>query len=86
MKAWLCLLCEKPIPDYEPEYCCNGFECNCHGVAMNPPVCSSVCDKALMDGIGKPMNERRIAAGIKLFQHEPDIAAADAEYERRANS
>ena len=88
MKPWLCLICEKPIPDYEPEYCCTGLsnECYCLGLPTHPPVCSSVCYDALIDGIGKPIDERRKAAGIKLFQHEPNIAAADEEYERRANS
>lgn len=34
----------KPVSDYEPEFCCNGFECGCYGRPINPCVCSSECE------------------------------------------
>lgn len=66
---WLCMICQRPIPDYVPEYCCVGLsnDCYCLGYPIYPPVCSDVCNKAMMDGIGTPMDERRIVAGIKLW-------------------
>lgn len=65
-----CLICQRPIVGYVPEYCCAGAsnECGCMGRPIEPCVCSKECDKALMDGIGKPMDERRIAAGIELWK------------------
>ncbi len=62
-----CLICGKPVADYDPQYCCNGFECACMGRPTNPCVCSKECSKALMDGIGKPYDQRRQDAGIALY-------------------
>jgi len=38
-----CIVCGKPVPDYIPEYCCDGRECNCRGLPIEPPVCSYIC-------------------------------------------
>lgn len=61
-----CLICQKWVPDYIPERCCNGSDCGCMGQPVNPCVCSKRCSDALSNGIGKPMDQRRINAGIEL--------------------
>lgn len=38
-----CEVCKKEVPDYEPEYCCGGFECGCYGLPMMPCICSNEC-------------------------------------------
>lgn len=63
----ICLICNRPVPDYAPEYCCHGYECGCLGHPTNPCVCSPECSAALMTGIGTPFEDRRIAAGIPLY-------------------
>lgn len=63
-----CLICQRPVYDYEPERCCNGQECGCMGQPTNPCVCSDECDNALMKHIGMPFDERRIKAGIELWK------------------
>jgi hypothetical protein len=65
-----CIICGKPVDDYEPDYCCNGTECGCHGQPISPCVCSSECNKAVFDYIGKPFDERRILAGIKRWENK----------------
>ena len=68
---YLCLLCKKPVPDYRPLFCCDGRECACLGLPINPAVCSTECFNAVMNGIGKSFEQRRIDAGIGLFK-KPD--------------
>lgn len=68
-----CLICGQPVPDYEPEMCCNGQDCICHGQPINPCTCSDRCFKALMDGIGKEYEQRRIDAGIELWGTAADV-------------
>lgn len=34
----LCIFCDKPLFDYEPEYCCNGYMCGCMGLPIYPPI------------------------------------------------
>lgn len=57
----------KPVPDYVPEYCCNGKDCSCMGQPIYPCTCSVECDTAVYRYIGMTMDERRVAAGIKLW-------------------
>lgn len=67
-----CELCDKPVPGYEPEYCCPGtaaYECGCEGRPIHPCVCSDKCWDALQKGIGKPIEERRIDAGIERYRY-----------------
>ena len=63
----LCLICGKPVLDYEPVGCCDGRECGCMGLPTNPCVCSQGCDAALMTGIGKTYEQRRIDSGIAAW-------------------
>jgi hypothetical protein len=62
-----CFICQKPVPDYRPQFCCNGIDCGCMGLPIEPCVCSDNCYVALMSGIGKPYNERREDAGIDIY-------------------
>lgn len=63
-----CLICGAPVYDYDPKYCCNGYDCGCMGQPTEPCVCSEKCSKALFDGIGRGYEERRINAGIDKYQ------------------
>lgn len=27
--------------DYEPEFCCSGYQCGCHGYSINPLFCDA---------------------------------------------
>ena len=62
-----CLICEKPVDDYEPKMCCSGFECGCMGLPIEPCVCSIACSDALFKYIGMEYEDRRIKAGIELW-------------------
>jgi hypothetical protein len=31
-----CLICNRPVPDYIPEYCCTGDGCGCRGEPLEP--------------------------------------------------
>ena len=44
----LCVICQKPVPDYVPEYCCSGEGCGCLGLPIEPPLCSKECGNKLM--------------------------------------
>lgn len=65
-----CLICHKPVPDYEPEYCCSGKECGCLGLPIYPCVCSPECDKAIFD-IDGSFEDRRIRHNIPLYKGSP---------------
>lgn len=38
-----CEVCNKPVPEYVPKYCCNGFGCGCFGLPVEPCICSEEC-------------------------------------------
>jgi len=60
-----CLICNRPVPDYEPEMCCSGSDCGCMGMPTEPCVCSRECWDALSnDGF---YEDRREKAGIPLY-------------------
>lgn len=40
--CWECKVNEIP----EPEYCCNGHMCGCHGFPIDPPYCDECFSKA----------------------------------------
>ena len=44
-----CYVCGKPVPDYEPQWCCNGSQCGCRGLPVEPPFCSGECEKKAME-------------------------------------
>lgn len=69
MRAARCCICGKPVPDYEPVYCCDGRDCGCGGAPLFPCVCSPECDRAVFDHIGMTFEERRVKAGIERWRH-----------------
>ncbi|KKN18990.1 hypothetical protein LCGC14_0950390 [marine sediment metagenome] len=77
-----CIICQKEVPDYEPEMCCSGQECACLGRPIEPCVCSQECDKAAHDYIGLPFDERRKRAGIKLNGGIEKLEVKDDSSER----
>lgn len=48
---WKCFVCGVDVPDYEPEYCCDGRECGCMGMPIEPPLCSKSCSEKVF-GLG----------------------------------
>jgi hypothetical protein len=44
-----CMICKKDMPEYKPEYCCNGMGCGCLGLPIDPPVCSDKCHEKLLN-------------------------------------
>ena len=50
---YTCLVCESPLPWYEPQYCCSGRDCGCHGAPIDPPICGD-CWGELMARRPKP--------------------------------
>ena len=44
-----CVVCDKDVPDYEPVMCCNGRECGCYGLPVEPCVCSQKCWDVLIN-------------------------------------
>lgn len=54
MIQWECFVCGTPVPDYEPEYCCDGRECGCMGKPIEPPLCSVECAEMIY---GKAVEE-----------------------------
>jgi hypothetical protein len=47
MKEYVCELCGTPIPDYKPEYCCDGKDCGCQGQPIEPPWCDKCWDEVM---------------------------------------
>ncbi|MNW37050.1 hypothetical protein D3C74_140810 [compost metagenome] len=39
------------LTDYEPEYCCEGRECGCMGLPIEPPICSKECWDQAINGV-----------------------------------
>ena len=74
-----CLICQRPVPDYNPDYCCSGFDCACQGQPAQPCICSDECWDALTKRVGE-FDERRIKAGIVLYL-QPDAAGVTKEPE-----
>lgn len=47
--SYLCEHCQKPVCDYTPQICCDGFQCGCMGRPTEPCVCSTECWNALLN-------------------------------------
>lgn len=45
--VYLCIMCGEPVPEYEPQMCCDGKECACMGLPIEPPLCSFECGEKL---------------------------------------
>lgn len=44
-----CCKCDREVKDYTPELCCNGNDCGCLGLPIEPPICRK-CDVFQMYG------------------------------------
>jgi hypothetical protein len=48
LKKWKCDSCwreTKVVKDYKPWVCCDGRECGCYGLPINPVFCEKCEDK-----------------------------------------
>lgn len=45
----ICMNCKHPFFGPEPTYCCNGHECGCIGMPIDPVVCSAECFDSLIN-------------------------------------
>jgi hypothetical protein len=48
-----CEICGEPLPDYKPEYCCNGRDCACMGLPVDPPWCDKCWNKIINKEVKK---------------------------------
>ena len=54
-EKYYCEVCGKELIDYNPQFCCNAFDCGCQGKPTNPPICSNECwDKLMEDSKNNP--------------------------------
>lgn len=55
MEPYICYICGKPVTDYTPEWCCDGTECACMGMPIEPPYCDECRDRenAITEALGK---------------------------------
>lgn len=44
-----CMGCDESFLGPEPKMCCNGYECGCMGMPIDPIVCDEKCYGKLMD-------------------------------------
>ena len=54
-KGEFCEVCGAFVKDFEYQICCNGFECGCMGLPVEPCVCSMTCWEEIccMGPVGK---------------------------------
>lgn len=45
-----CMVCGEEYEGPEPEMCCDGRECGCMGMPIDPLVCSDECYGKLLNG------------------------------------
>lgn len=69
-----CYVCDKPVEEYEPKYCCSGHECGCRGLPIDPAICSDECWDAVMHKSGTTIDERMKQAGVKKWEYKTDSA------------
>ena len=80
-----CLICRKPIFNYTPKYCCDGKDCSCKGLPLNPCVCSKRCEKAVFGKIGIPYEDRRIMYNIPIWRNKMTKSTVSRLMERLSN-
>lgn len=82
----LCLICDKPVPDYVEKRCCSGIDCGCMGQPIEPCVCSQECYDAIIKGIGKPIWQRRSdyidTLRTRLEAAEKELVKVEADSQR----
>lgn len=67
-----CIMCGKKVLDYKPQYCCSGFECNCRGLPIEPPICSQKCWSLLCKVENQDMEEEPYDCPIHGLQDGPE--------------
>lgn len=70
MAEYTCEMCDKPLPDYEPQYCCSGHECGCHGMPTEPPICSDECWDAMLKRNAQPQGDKHQKGRKDACKHE----------------
>lgn len=53
-----CVICNKEVPDYKPQFCCNAFDCGCQGKPLYPPICSTKCWDKLMNTLDTTLTDK----------------------------
>lgn len=49
-----CMICGSEFESEEPKYCCNGRDCGCMGMQLDPDICSNECyEKFRLEGLPK---------------------------------
>ena len=51
-----CMTCFAPVPDFEPEICCDGTDCPCNGLPLEPcfcPKCKTISPPVSQPPIGE---------------------------------
>lgn len=46
-----CMNCGKEFRGEEPQMCCNGYQCGCMGMPIDPIVCSKECYDGLINSV-----------------------------------
>ena len=61
-----CRICDMPVPDYIPTFCCNGQDCGCMGRPLDPCICGDECWGVLINAstAGMTCDEYRKQLGI----------------------
>lgn len=49
-RSTICLVCNKQFM-WTPAYCCSGTDCGCRGMPIEPPLCSTDCEKIFYDNM-----------------------------------
>ncbi len=44
-----CEICNKFVEGFKYKKCCNGFDCGCMGMPIEPCICSNECWDKFMD-------------------------------------
>ena len=39
-EVYMCIVCNHPVEDYIPQMCCDGSDCGCQGLPIEPPLCN----------------------------------------------
>jgi len=78
-----CIVCHKPVPEYVPQYCCNGQDCLCKGLPIEPPICSDKCwDKFTSGREEKIVREENKAAHAELDRWDKFIFGREEKIEK----
>lgn len=46
-ESYKCVIRSEPVPGYDPVFCCDGSDCWCMGLPIEPCLCSDECSGLL---------------------------------------